>query len=88
MLFRSLWDTGPGGIDLELALFGSVIGIVIVNALSLGSLYTGVRGLRAASRSRQPRSLCLWGSLMSAGALLLWLIVSIDLLMIVEFFMR
>jgi len=80
------WYTGPVGVPMKLAYVGGVAGVVLVLGLSAASLYTGVRGIRLASTSGQPRGLTTWGTLMSAGALVLWIIVSIDLVMILNAF--
>lgn len=68
--------------DLRLALVGGVIGVLSVVGLCMVSLTIGGRAIQSALTRRQPAGLALAGSLVSAVALILWLITGTDLMMI------
>jgi hypothetical protein len=68
--------------DLRLALVGGVIGVLSVVGLCMVSMTIGARAIQSALTRRQPAGLALAGSLVSAVALILWLITGTDLMMI------
>jgi hypothetical protein len=86
LLFNLLLWNGQGSnlstSDLRLALVGGVIGVLSVVGLCIVSLTIGGRAIQSALTRRQPAGLALAGSLVSAVALILWIITGADLMMI------
>ena len=79
------WNSGGSNLstsDLRLALVGGVIGVLTVIGLCMVSLTMGARAIQSALTRRQPAGLALAGSLVSATALILWIITGTDMMMI------
>lgn len=70
--------------DLEKAQVAGVVVSVGALSLCITSVFFGMRGLGHARRARQPVALPLTGLLLSISAFVLWIIVSVDLLMILD----
>jgi hypothetical protein len=68
----------------SLAYTGAVIALAVIGVLALSSVIFGLRGLVGAFISRQPAGLPLAGVCMSLAAVVLWLIVGVDLIMILS----
>jgi hypothetical protein len=81
----TLWNAQGGNLstaDVRLGLVGGVVGVLSVVGLCMVSLTMGARAIQSALTRRQPAGLALAGALVSALALVLWLITGTDLLMI------
>jgi hypothetical protein len=74
--------------DLKLAEVGGIVCVLGAELLCLTGLLFGIRGLGRARRERQPAALPFTGILMCAAAMVAWLIVAIDLIMILSTFIR
>jgi hypothetical protein len=73
---------------MRLAYSGALAALIVVFVLGIVGLVFGVRGLVSAAVRRQPAGLAVGGVIVNAAALLLWLIVSIDQIMIWEGMLR
>jgi hypothetical protein len=92
LLFNlTFWNAGSNVVstaDMRLAFAGGVIGVLALLGLCMASLTIGARALQSAMTRRQPAGLALAGTMISAGALVLWIITGADLLMILLTFVR
>jgi hypothetical protein len=82
LLFRG----GPAGIPMGLAYFGGLLGTVVVLALGIFGIVSGIRGWLWASSDRLCPALPVAGTLASAVGVLTWLVAAIDLIMILHAF--
>jgi len=85
------WLNGPRVIappDMHLAYKGVIAALALIALLCLLSLIFGIKAWRSARMNYQPAGLGVAGTLISLLALLLWVIVGADLIMIFETFMR
>lgn len=81
-------STSGRGIDLNLAqIAGVVMGIGAI-VFSIFGFFFGIRGLGQARQAGQPAALPLAGIFLCIAAFLLWIIVTVDFLMIIESFTR
>jgi hypothetical protein len=92
LLFNlTFWNAGSNVIstaDMRLAFAGGVIGVLALLGLCMASLTIGARAIQSALTRRQPAGLAVAGTMISAGALVLWIITGADLLMILFTFVR
>ena len=85
------WLNGPRVIappDMHLAYKAVIAGLALIALLCLLSLIFGIKAWRSARINYQPAGLGVAGTLISLLALLLWVIVGGDLIMIFETFTR
>jgi uncharacterized membrane protein len=74
--------------DMHLAYKGVIAALALIALLCLLSLIFGIKAWRSARTNYQPAGLGVAGTLISVLALLLWVIVGADLIMIFETFTR
>jgi hypothetical protein len=84
LLFRA----GPAGIPTGLAFVGGLIGTLVVSALGLASVVFGVLGWQRAYAAGSSPALGVAGVVTSIVGLIAWLIAAIDLIAILEWFVR
>jgi hypothetical protein len=77
-----LWQTGLGGLPKTTALVGTLIGLVVVLGLTGFGIAAGVKGRNQAHFDSHPSPLATAGFVTGCAAMILWLMVGIDLLMI------
>jgi len=77
---------GRFGLPMGLVWTASIVGFVTVLALAIASVAFGVRGWMMSRRMREPLALGVAGTLMSAAALVGWLIAGIDLIIVLATF--
>jgi hypothetical protein len=83
------WGSGRGGVGLSYseARMANIAGIVVCAGamiMSVLGLYFGSRGLGRARQARQPAALPVCGVLLCLAALIVWLIIAIDWIMIMD----
>jgi hypothetical protein len=81
-----LWRSGPSGLPLVPAFAGAVLGLLVVLCLAGFGIRLGVRGWRMAPDGRPPSPLVTAGVATGVAAMILWLVVGIDLIVILSSF--
>jgi hypothetical protein len=77
-----LWQSGPRGLPRLLALIGTLVGLLVVLYLAGFAIRAGLKGRNRPFAELPPSPLATAGVVTSSAAMILWLIVGIDLLMI------
>jgi hypothetical protein len=83
-----LWLAGPRGLDLSLIYVGGIVCLIGAVCIALCSVGFGIRGLARAVAHGESPSFALAGTLVSLLAVLAWIVVGVDLIMILETFKR
>jgi hypothetical protein len=81
-----LWRNGPSGLPIVPAFVGAVLGLLVVLGLVAFGIGLGVRGWRGTPADRRPSPLAIAGVATGATAIILWLVVGIDLIVILSSF--
>jgi hypothetical protein len=89
MVFNvQVFHGGPSGIHTALAFVGGLIGVTAVAALGIASLVFGIRGWQLSYTDRSSPAFGIAGTAASAIGLITWLIAGIDLIAILQSFVR
>jgi hypothetical protein len=87
LVFNTIFaNQGRYGVPLGLAWTASLIGVVTILAMGIASIVFGSRGWLIIGRERQCPALAVAGTFMSIAAVVSWLIVSIELIVILASF--
>jgi hypothetical protein len=81
-----LWQAGPAGLPLVPAFAGAVVGLLVVLGLAAFGIGLGLMGRRRAPDNRPPSPLATAGVATGIAAMILWLVVGIDLIVILASF--
>jgi hypothetical protein len=83
LVFNTMFmNVGRFRVPMGLAWIASLIGVVTVLAIGVAGIVFGTRGWLIAARKRRCPALPVAGTFMSIAAVISWLIVSIDLIVI------
>jgi hypothetical protein len=83
LVFNTIFSRqGRYGVPMGLAWTASMIGVAAILAMGVASIVFGTRGWLIAGRERQCPALAVAGTFMSIAAVVSWLIVSIDLIIV------
>jgi hypothetical protein len=77
-----LWRTDHSGLPVVPALLGAVLALLMMLGLACCGIVFGMTGRRIDRDYRQPSPLATAGLLASVAAMILWIIVGVDLLVI------
>jgi hypothetical protein len=81
-----LWRNGPSGLPIIPAFAGAVLGLLVVLGLAAFGIGLGIKGSRKAFGDRPPSPLAIAGVVTGGAAVILWLVVGIDLIVILSSF--
>jgi hypothetical protein len=81
-----LWWSGPAGLPMVPVVAGAVVGLLVVLGLAAFGIGLGLRGWIEAPIGRRPSPLARAGVATSVAAMILWLMVGIDLIVILNSF--
>jgi hypothetical protein len=83
LIFNSIFShQGRYGVPMGLAWTASMIGVATILAIGIASIVFGSRGWLIAGRERQCPALAVAGTFMSIAAVVSWLIVSVELIIV------
>jgi hypothetical protein len=82
LVFNTIFMGVRHQVPIGLAWVASLIGIVTILAIAITSIVFGTRGWLIANREQECGALPVTGTFMSIAAVVSWLIVSIDLIVI------
>jgi hypothetical protein len=83
LVFNTIFANGGRyRVPMGLAWTASIIGLVTILAIGVASIVFGARGCIIAGRQRQCPALAVAGMFMSIAAVISWLIVAIDLIVV------
>ena len=87
LVFNTIFaNQGRYRVPMGLAWTASIIGVVTILAIGIASIVFGSRGWHIAGRQRQCPALAVAGTFMSIAAVISWLIVAVDLIIVLAMF--